>query len=127
MKVRCARCGAEVPADEIYQVRGQELCEDCAMAASQGPRPCDVWAVRIATNTRRSLGQSGTEGLTPRQRQIYEYIKEQGGAPAGQIAAALGLTAEEVRREFAVLRHCELGRAEKRGRPGLPGALGVRL
>jgi len=113
--VNCARCGNEVSADDLYYVQGQYLCEDCAMAAQRGPKPCDVWAVRIATNTRRSLGQTGTEGLTEVQRRIYEYIKETGGATARSIGEALGLSEEQVRREFAVLRHCELGRAEKRG------------
>jgi hypothetical protein len=31
------------------------------------------------------------------------------------VAEALGVSEEEVRRQFSVLRHCELARAEKRG------------
>lgn len=85
------------------------------MAVQNRPQPCDVWAVRIATNTRRSLGQTGAEGLTELQRQIYEFITRSGGASLRAVAEALGLSEEEVRRQFAVLRHCELARAEKRG------------
>jgi formylmethanofuran dehydrogenase subunit E len=25
----CDRCGGEIPDDEIYEVDGEELCEDC--------------------------------------------------------------------------------------------------
>lgn len=113
--MKCARCGQDFLKEDLYFLNGRYLCEDCAMAALEGPKPCDVWAVRIATNTRRSLGQTGTEGLTEVQRKIYEYIKETGGATAASIAEALGVGVEQIRREFAVLRHCELARAEKRG------------
>lgn len=113
--MKCGRCGNEVPEEDLYFVQGQYLCEDCAMARQARPQACDVWAVRIATNTRRSLGQTGAEGLTELQRRIYEFIIKSGGASPGVVAEALGVSEEEVRRQFSVLRHCELARAEKRG------------
>ncbi|TDA64062.1 MAG: hypothetical protein D9V47_14495 [Clostridia bacterium] len=113
--MHCVRCGSEVDPDEIYQVQGQQLCEDCAMAAQKGPKACDVWAVRIATHTRSSLGHQGTEGLTELQSKIYDYIRSTGGATAREITEALEITAAQFEREFAILRHCELGRATKRG------------
>lgn len=70
--MRCERCGNEVALEEIYQVQGQQLCEDCAIASQKGPKACDVWAVRIATHTRSSLGHKGAEGLTELQRKIYD-------------------------------------------------------
>ena len=95
------------------------------MAVQNRPQPCDVWAVRIATNTRRSLGQTGAEGLTELQRRIYEFITRSGGGePPG---GGRGPGRERGRGPAAVQRFAPLrvgpgGEARKRG---LPGAVGV--
>ncbi|GAW94248.1 hypothetical protein [Calderihabitans maritimus] len=113
--VVCPQCGREVDQDDMYQVNGQEMCDDCALERQNIPKPCDVWAVRIATNTRKSMGMRGTEGLTDRQKAIYEFISSQKGATLEQLKQKFSLTENEIRKEIAVLRHCELARAHKRG------------
>jgi len=111
----CTKCGQEASPEDIYTVNGQGMCEDCALANQSAPKPCDVWAVRIATNTRKQLGMQGTEGLTERQAAIYEFIAAKNGATMADLQREFNLAESELRKELAVLRHCELGRAEKRG------------
>ncbi len=33
----CEKCGIEIPSDEIYNVKGKTLCEDCATKAQDNP------------------------------------------------------------------------------------------
>jgi predicted transcriptional regulator len=49
------------------------------------------------------------------QRKIIDYIREKGGATIEEMVKNLNLTEEELRREFAVLRHMEVLRATKEG------------
>ncbi|MBE3588954.1 MAG: hypothetical protein IMW93_10515 [Thermoanaerobacteraceae bacterium] len=111
----CARCKEEIAAGESYDYFGQKLCEDCYMAALEPPRPCDPAAVSSATAARKQLGQRGTDGLTPIQKRIYEYIKEKGRITREELVAAFDLPQWELEKQFAVLRHCELVRATKEG------------
>jgi len=53
--------------------------------------------------------------LTPRQSKIVHYIEEKGEAAAEEIIKTLNLTEEELRREFAALRHMEILRGTKKG------------
>lgn len=113
--MQCDKCHAEVSEDDIYTHAGRNLCEDCYIAALTLPKPCDPGAVSAARASRELNGYRGAEGLTPRQRQIYNYLKEKGKATRDEIAGALNLAVEDVEREFAILRHCELARGFKEG------------
>jgi len=114
--VRCFRCQVEInDPEDVYDYYGQTLCEDCYVAALEPPKPCDPAAVSSATATRRQLGQRGTEGLTPLQKRIYDYIKEKGPVTREELARAFELPSWELEKQFAVLRHCELTRAFKEG------------
>ncbi|MDN5376447.1 MAG: hypothetical protein PWQ39_1488 [Thermacetogenium sp.] len=113
--MRCEKCQADVPEDEIYGHAGMKLCEDCYIAALTRPQPCDPGAVSAARTARELQGQKGTDGLTPLQKKIYDYLKEKGKATREEIAGALGISPEELQNNFAVLRHCELARACKEG------------
>ncbi|GAW92545.1 hypothetical protein [Calderihabitans maritimus] len=113
--VICPECGREVDSDDLYEISGRKMCDDCAMERQNRPQPCDVWAVRIATNTRRSLGMQGTEGLTEKQKAIYDFIKSRRGATLEELMQQFNLKENEIRKEIAILRHCELARAHKRG------------
>ena len=77
------------------------------------PKACDPWAVHSAQTFLRGKDKLST--LTPLQVQIVNYIREKGEATAEEIIKNLNLTEEELRREFAVLRHMEILRATKRG------------
>ena len=102
--MKCARCSAEMRADEQYQLQGQALCEDCYLDAVASPKTCDPWAVYSATNLQR---EAGTE-LTQTQLAILEELKEHGPQTPEQLCSNLGLDADSLQRNFATLRHLEL-------------------
>ncbi len=110
---KCARCGEETKQDDIYIYRDQELCEDCYMGALQAPKTCDVAATQHAVKHRRAAGQTGTEGLLPIQKEIYEYIKENKKVTRIQVTEALDIPDWELEKQIAVLRHCELVKGKK--------------
>jgi DNA-binding transcriptional ArsR family regulator len=95
--------------------QGKILCEDCYMYESNPPKACDPLAVASALSVRKQLEQTGTEGLTERQKRIYQLIEQSGKVTKHELALALKVTPEVVEAEFAVLRHCELLRAQKEG------------
>lgn len=72
-------------------------------------------AVAAALSIRKQLGQSGTIGLTELQRQICGVIEQKGKITKGELLKILDIKSEELERQFAILRHCELIRAFKEG------------
>ena len=111
--MECARCKQTVPEGESYNYYGKTLCEDCYIQAIEPPRTCDVAAVHAAKTHREMFGQTGTEGLTEQQKNIFEYVKKQNKATKPELISTFGLSALELERLIAVLRHCELIRARK--------------
>lgn len=109
----CDRCGEPFVDDEKYSHRGKILCEDCYVGALQPPKTCDVAAVDAAKKHRQMTGQSGVEGLTDLQKQIYYYIQNQGKATKQELQEHFKLPEWEVEKQFAILRHCELLKGEK--------------
>jgi hypothetical protein len=110
--ITCPRCRAQVPAEEARAYAGEFLCEDCYMEVLSPTRTCDPWAVHTA----RSLkDDQGRHQLTAGQQRLYDLVKEKQEVSFPEAARTLGLKEEEVRREFAVLRHMELLRGCKRG------------
>jgi hypothetical protein len=109
----CSKCGAGLAPGEVREHQGQALCEDCYLEAVSPLQPCDPWAVHTAKSLK---DKEGKHLLTPEQQRLYELVQERGEVPMPEACAALGLTEEDLRREFAVLRHMELLRARKRGR-----------
>jgi predicted DNA-binding transcriptional regulator YafY len=77
------------------------------------PKACDPWAVHSAQTFLKGKDKFST--LTPRQSKIVNYIKERREATAEEMIRNLHLTEEELRREFAALRHMEVLRATKKG------------
>ena len=117
MSIKCERCSEQFPENDIYQYRGQNLCEDCLMGAMEAPKTCDVTATQLATKHRQATGQKGTDGLLDIQKKIYEYIKENEKVTRQQVMDALDIPDWELEKQIAVLRHCELvkGRKEEGG------------
>ncbi len=109
--MHCARCGSEVEAGEIREHAGQNLCEDCFLDVVSQVKTCDPWAVHLAKSVKDQSGLS----LTPRQERLYRLVKDKGEVAFADAARELGLSEEEVRRDFATLRHLELLRGCKRG------------
>lgn len=109
--MKCARCGAGVATDEVREMDGQNLCEDCYLNAVSQVKTCDPWAVHLA----KSDKGRGPLSLTPRQEQLYQLVKDTKEIAFPDAARHLNLAEAEVRHEFATLRHLELLRACKRG------------
>lgn len=110
----CERCKETIPeGDDVFDHYGKKLCEDCYIGAVQPTRSCDPTAVHSATVTRKLLGQTGAEGLTPLQKRIYDHIKENGKILREELMSSFELPPWEMEKQMAVLRHCELIRASK--------------
>jgi hypothetical protein len=113
--MNCENCGADLKNGESYPHGGRVLCDDCYMEAAHPVKTCDPFAVSSALSTRKQMGQVGTEGLTPLQTRIIRTIEEKGKITKEELSQLVGIKLEELEREFAVLRHCELARAHKEG------------
>ncbi len=109
--MNCDRCNAAVEAEEVREHDGKRLCEDCYLDAVSQVKACDPWAVHLA----KSDKGRGALSLTPRQEQLYQLVKDKKEIAFPDAARHLHLAEEEVRREFATLRHLELLRACKQG------------
>ncbi len=107
----CTKCGASLQDEEPREHLGELLCEDCYLDALSPVKTCDPWAVHTA----RSLKDlPGGLTLTPRQQQLHDLVKERGEVPKQEAARVLGVSEDELQREFAVLRHLEMLRACKK-------------
>jgi hypothetical protein len=109
----CAKCDKQIEKQQGYEHQGKLFCEDCYMDILSPPKACDPWAVHSAQTFLKGKDKLST--LTPLQSKIVSYIKEKGEATAEEMIRNLHLTEEELRREFAVLRHMEVLRATKKG------------
>jgi hypothetical protein len=113
--IKCNRCGMSFNEDEKFDFNTELVCEDCLMTLTNPPKPCDPFAVASALSVRKQLGQEGSQGLSDLQKKIYLLIEEKGKVTKKELSLQLGLKTEELDREFAILRHCELVRAFKEG------------
>lgn len=112
--MKCGRCGREYPEGDLIEEAGSQICENCYISAHSRIKVCDPWAVRSKKIHRERAGLAGAEGLTDIQREIYDFIVSKGGATRVEIAGRFNLPAEELENEFAILRHCELVKGQKR-------------
>ena len=113
--MKCERCHTSIGAGEEREHLGQTLCEDCYMDALSPMRTCDPWAVHSAKSFEKHA--SGAATLTPIQLEILGILKQTGGIEPDALLPKLSckLEQEELKRQFAALRHMEKARAEKRG------------
>ncbi len=114
-EMECDKCQDTIPEGEECRHLSQTLCEDCYIRIIDTSKTCDVAATHSAKRHRAALGQSGTEGLTDTQKDIYEFVKKQGKATKEEIAEKFEFTEWELNRQFSVLRHCEVLKAKKEG------------
>jgi len=113
--VKCDQCGLNLEENQGNNFQGKVLCEDCCFERMNPPKVCDPLAVSSTLSIRKQLGQTGTEGLTGLQKKIYETVAERGKISREELRSHINLTLEQMEREFAILRHCELLRAFKEG------------
>ena len=107
----CAKCGDAYDPAEAHEYLGQMLCEDCYLDAMSPTKVCDPWAVHTAKSLK---DLPGGHALSPLQQKLYDLVKEKGEVPIPEAAAHLGLNEDDLRREFAPLRHMEKLRACKK-------------
>ena len=112
--MKCNKCGQDIADGESFTHLGETLCEDCYITVRQNIQVCDPIAVRSATKIREKKGVAGTDGLTDIQKTVYEFIKSRGEVTRQEIMEGLGLTLREMESSFAVLRHCELVKGQKK-------------
>jgi hypothetical protein len=113
--MKCQNCGADFEENQVTVYNGKTLCEDCCSDMMSPTKVCDATAVSSSLNVRKELGQSGTEGLTDIQKQIYNAVMERGQVDRDELIGTLGISLDEFQKQFANLRHCELLGAFKEG------------
>lgn len=109
----CDICGDKIPTGDKMELHGKTVCEDCFIIGVQPPKTCDVAAVDSAKLHRKLAGQTGTEGLTQLQKDIYDFVKSRTKVTREEITGHFKLPAHEMERQFTVLRHCELLKGTK--------------
>jgi hypothetical protein len=112
MLIQCTKCRKEIEKQQGFEYQGNIFCEDCYMDLLSPPKACDPWAVHSAQTFLKGKDKLST--LTPLQLSIVNYIKKKGEATLEELIQNLNLTEQELRREFAVLRHMEVLRATKK-------------
>jgi recombinational DNA repair protein (RecF pathway) len=112
MPIQCTKCGKKIEKQQSYEHQGRVLCEDCYMDILSPPKACDPWAVHSAQTFLK--GKDKLSMLTPLQQRIVNTLQKKGEATLEELMENLNLKEEELRREFAVLRHMEILRATKK-------------
>lgn len=113
--MKCDNCSKEILDGDEFNHRRQTLCDDCYMDIRFKLKACDPWAVRLATRTREGAGLKTTEGLTEIQKAIYDFIKSKSKITAEEVMMKLNISKDELGKELATLRHCELVKGSKEG------------
>jgi len=111
---RCDICGCELDKENVIEEEGKTFCEDCFIEGHHRIQACNPWAVRSKKIFREGAGLEGTEGLTELQKAIYDFIVSNGGAKKEDIAKKFAISILEAENQFALLRHCELVKGQKR-------------
>jgi hypothetical protein len=108
----CQKCQQEIEAGEEREMHGRTLCEDCYMDALSPLKACDPWAVHSA---KRLEQMGGGEQLNELQARILSFLKENDRVNPEVVCRKLQISPKDLEREFAVLRHMEKARGEKKG------------
>lgn len=111
---KCEACGCTLEKEDRIEEEGKTLCEDCYIEGHHKIQTCNPWAVRSKKIFREEAGLEGTEGLTELQKEIYEFVVSSGGVKKDEIPKKFGISALEAENQFALLRHCELLKGQKR-------------
>ncbi len=112
--IKCSVCGCDLKKEDFIEGEGKIFCEDCFIEGHHKIQACNPWAVRSKKIFREEAGLEGTEGLTELQKAIYEFIASSGGVKKEEIAKKFGISLLEAENQFALFRHCELVKGQKR-------------
>ncbi len=112
--VTCEVCGCELAGEDSIEDEGKVFCEDCYIEGHHKIQACNPWAVRSKKIFREEAGLEGTDGLTDLQKAIYELIVSTGGVKREDLAKKFEISPREAENQFALLRHCELLKGQKR-------------
>jgi hypothetical protein len=113
-RCKCDICGYELEKEDVIEEEGKTLCEDCFIEGHHRIQACNPWAVRSKKIFRGGAGLEGTEGLTELLKAIYDFIVSSGGVKKEEIAKKFAIFILEAENQFALLRHCELVKGQKR-------------
>ena len=110
--MKCSRCGRDVAPEEAIPRGEGHLCEDCLMNVLSPAKACDPWAVKMAKGSLKTAAEAeaALQGL---EKRLYDLVCAEGKVRKADLPAALEVTAEQVERATAVLRHMELLRGQK--------------
>jgi DNA-binding CsgD family transcriptional regulator len=108
--MQCAACHKELRGESGHRQGEAVVCEDCFIDKVPVIKTCDPWAVYSASRTAVK-----EPGLTETQRRLVAFLRSHGPASLGQLMAELGISEEEVRGDFTVLRHIQMAGAKKQG------------
>ena len=111
--MECAYCRQTIPEGEECHYSGKILCENCYIRAAEPLRTCDVAAVHSAKTHRQMAGQTGLDGLTDQQKAICEFVARKGKATKEELCHEFGISAYEIDKQIAILRHCEILKGRK--------------
>jgi hypothetical protein len=114
----CGRCNKEISPEEAVPHGQLKVCEDCAMDLLSPAKPCDPWAVKLATGAFSSKADAANS-LLGVEKALYELVKDRRKIPSEEAARILGLEKDGVQKPFSVLRHMELLRGAKRTGGGI--------
>ena len=107
--MECEKCNKQIKQGEEMNYKGKTLCEDCYIDTLSPTRTCDPWAVYTAKSF------SGKDAVfNAAQTKILKILKETGGVEFSVLVEMLRMEPDEVKREFATLRHMEKAQGEMR-------------
>jgi len=107
---RCEKCQSDCEPDDLRDLAGRQVCEDCFLDGVEITKTCDPWAVHSAKST---LPAQGLPPLTPLQQQLYDLIVQEKELTPAEAAGRLQVSEVDLRREFSTLRHLELLKGKK--------------
>ena len=102
--MKCDRCGESVAPEEVREIHGQRVCEDCYMDLLSPARPCDPWAAMAAKSA--SQLSEGEESMTETQHGILDILGR-GPLTLEDLARKSNLGQVQLERELATLHRME--------------------
>ncbi len=115
--MNCEKCLAVMTEEESVSHSGMVVCENCAMDLMSPAKACDPWAVKMATGSFATKADA-VASLQGIEKELYELIEGGGRVPSEDVHTRLGVSHEQVKRAFSVLRHMELLRGDRRSDGG---------
>ncbi len=113
MKLKCARCGAEVDEEDSCRIGNEKVCEDCCFDSMMPQNPCDPVAQSATDKFSEVFGEVKPEELLEEQRNVYEFIKEKGKVTSMEVLQKFGMRQGELTQIFIVLRRFKLAKGTR--------------